>query len=128
MLIKNTFLAIVISGVTLASCTRPVSLNGEVLYLVNPEVNNKYYQQVTCVFTDNEVQMFALKDTSSYVADVTVGPYSTANHVLKFPKGSFDLQKTNDGYGLYQDGALKCKLLSQDAYKLYQRTKFEHSL
>lgn len=128
MVIKNTFLAIVISGITLASCTRPVSLNGEVLYLVNPEVNNKQYQLITCVFTDREVQMFALKDTSTCVADVTVGSYSTANNVLKFPKGSFDLEKTSDGYALYQKGRLKCQLLSQDAYKLYQRAKLEPSL
>ncbi|HKG06365.1 MAG TPA: hypothetical protein VKB19_07905 [Pedobacter sp.] len=114
---KYALLILFFITVVLAYNNQEVSLKGNVLYLVNPEMNNNRYNRVICQFNENQVEIFAQPDSSGHTADATIGPYAITDHVLSFPKGNYEIREIPGGYALYQSGILKYRLLTADARK-----------
>ena len=114
-------------ALSFTSCTKPISLANEQLYLVKPIMNGKRYAVVLCQFRINEVEIFASYDALSNRADYTKGKFKVEQNQLVFPKGTFDIERTSLGYNLLAFRKIKYQLLTVDGYKKYKEINIEQS-
>lgn len=124
---KNVLIILGLIALSFTSCTKPVSLVNEQFYLVKPVMNGKRYSVVLCQFRINDVEIFASYDSLSNKADYTKGKFRVDQNQLIFPKGTFDIERTNYGYNLLAFKKIKYQLLTVDGYKKYKEINIEQS-
>lgn len=122
---KNTLL--IFATFFIISCKQPIALANEQFYLVKPEMNGKTYALVLCTFGNTEVEIFAMKASSIGTADYTRGKFTVNQHQLVFPKGTFNMVKTSNGYQLYADHKIKYQLLTETGYKVFKTLNSEQN-
>ncbi|MGF7082475.1 hypothetical protein ABIB50_004847 [Mucilaginibacter sp. UYCu711] len=110
---RKCLITIIIAAIFLSGCNKvkPVSLIGENFYLVSTDINQSRYVQINYQFQPGQVEVFAIKSLHPMYGDVTIGPYSFKNNMLKIPLiGTIVARQTADGFNLYRNGKLKYRL------------------
>ncbi|WP_293741631.1 hypothetical protein [uncultured Pedobacter sp.] len=125
---KNVLKILALIALSFTSCTRPLSLVNQQLYLIKPVMNGKRYSVVLCQFRINDVEIFAFHDSFSNNADYIKGKFRVEQNQLIFPEGTFDIKRTSLGYNLLAYNKIKYQLLTVDGYKKYKELNIGQSV